>query len=316
MNAPLDRELPASVRDALNRVTLDDKYTLETGHAFMSGVQALVRLPMLQRARDQSAGKNTAGFISGYRGSPLGGYDQALGKAAKYLKQNHIVFQPGVNEELAATALWGTQQLGFAPPGSNVYDGVFGIWYGKGPGVDRCSDVFKHANMAGTTPWGGVIAVAGDDHVAKSSTAAHQSDHIFKACGSPVFFPASVQEILDLGLHAFAMSRYSGVWAGMKTIQEIVESSATVSVDPHRVQIQMPTDFTLPPGGVHIRWPDTALEQEARLFDTKWYAALAYIRANRLNYNVIEGPNDRFGLIASGKAYNDTRQALHDLGLD
>jgi indolepyruvate ferredoxin oxidoreductase len=312
MNAPL----PEHIRKALETVSLDDKYALDHGRAFMSGVQALVRLPMLQRTRDALAGKNTAGFISGYRGSPLGGYDQALVKAAKYLKAQNIVFQPGVNEELAATAIWGTQQLGFAPPGTNRFDGVFGIWYGKGPGVDRCSDVFKHANMAGTTPWGGVIAVAGDDHVAKSSTAAHQSDHIFKACGLPVFFPADVQEILDMGIHAFAMSRFSGVWAGMKTIQEIVESSSTAEIDPHRVQIVLPTDFEMPPGGVHIRWPDHALDQEARLFDYKWYAALAYIRANKLNRTVIEGPNDRLGLIASGKAYNDTRQALLDLGLD
>jgi len=329
MNAPLDPQRlatpvassstaasPAEPLSTRSAISLDDKYAQSQGRAFMSGVQALVRLPMLQRVRDQQQGKNTAGFISGYRGSPLGGYDQALVRAEKHLKAHHIVFQPGVNEELAATALWGTQQLGFAPPGSNRYDGVFGIWYGKGPGVDRCSDVFKHANMAGTTPWGGVIAVAGDDHVSKSSTAAHQSDHIFKACGLPVFFPANVQEILDLGLHAFAMSRFSGVWAGMKTIQEIVESSATVQIDPDRVQIVQPTDFVLPPGGLHIRWPDQALEQEARLFDYKWYAALAYIRANRLNYNAIEGPNDRFGIIASGKAYNDTRQALLDLGLD
>jgi indolepyruvate ferredoxin oxidoreductase len=312
MNAPL----PEHIRKALETVTLDDKYSLDVGRAFMSGVQALVKLPMLQRQRDALAGRNTAGFISGYRGSPLGGYDQALWKARQYLQAQNIVFQPGVNEELAATALWGTQQLGFAPPGSNKFDGVFGIWYGKGPGVDRCSDVFKHANLAGTTPWGGVIAVAGDDHVAKSSTAAHQSDHIFKACGLPVFFPANVQEILDLGLHAFAMSRYAGVWAGMKTIQEIVESSATAVIDPERVQIQLPTDFQMPPGGVHIRWPDAPLDQEARLYDFKWYAALAYIRANRLNHNVIAGPNDRFGIIASGKAYNDTRQALLDLGLD
>ena len=312
MNAPL----PEHIRKALETVTLDDKYSLDYGHAFMSGVQALVKLPMLQRLRDQLQGKNTAGFISGYRGSPLGGYDQALWKAAPYLKAQNIVFQPGVNEELAATALWGTQQLGFSSPGTNKFDGVFGIWYGKGPGVDRCSDVFKHANMAGTTEFGGVIAVAGDDHISKSSTAAHQSDHIFKACGLPVFFPANVQEILDLGIHAFAMSRFSGVWAGMKTIQEIVESSATAMIDPERVKIIMPTDFEMPPGGLHIRWPDAALEQEARLFDYKWYAALAYIRANRLNYNAIEGKNDRFGLIASGKAYNDTRQALLDLGLD
>ena len=312
MNAPL----PEHIRKALETVTLDDKYSLDYGSAFMSGVQALVKLPMLQRLRDQLHGKNTAGFVSGYRGSPLGGYDQALWKAAPYLKAQNIVFQPGVNEELAATALWGTQQLGFSPPGTNKFDGVFGIWYGKGPGVDRCSDVFKHANMAGTTEFGGVIAVAGDDHISKSSTAAHQSDHIFKACGLPVFFPANVQEILDLGIHAFAMSRFSGVWAGMKTIQEIVESSATAMIDPERVKIVIPTDFAMPAGGVHIRWPDAALDQEARLFDYKWYAALAYIRANKLNYNAIEGKNDRFGLIASGKAYNDTRQALLDLGLD
>jgi len=311
MNAPL----PEHIRRALDTVTLDDKYSLDVGRAFMSGVQALVKLPMLQRQRDALQGKNTAGFISGYRGSPLGTYDQSLWKAKPYLEAQNIVFQPGVNEELAATALWGTQQLGFAPQGSNKFDGVFGIWYGKGPGVDRCSDVFKHANMAGTTAWGGVLAVAGDDHVAKSSTAAHQSDHIFKACGTPVFFPSSVQEILDLGLHAIAMSRFSGVWSGMKTIQEIVESSSTAVIDPHRVNIVIP-EFEMPAGGLHIRWPDTALEQEARLFDYKWYAALAYVRANRLNHNVIEGPNDRLGLIASGKAYNDTRQALLDLGLD
>jgi indolepyruvate ferredoxin oxidoreductase len=311
MNAPL----PDHLRQALANVTLDDKYTLQHGMAFMSGVQALVRLPMLQQERDALAGKQTAALISGYRGSPLGGYDQALWKAKPYLEKHNIVFQPGVNEELAATALWGTQQMGFAPPGSAKFDGVFGIWYGKGPGVDRCSDVFKHANMAGTTPWGGVLAVAGDDHVAKSSTAAHQSDHIFKACGLPVFFPASVQEVLDLGVHAIALSRFAGVWSGMKTIQEIVESSATVDIEADRVKVVLP-DFEMPQGGVHIRWPDAALDQEARLFDYKWYAALAYIRANKLNHNVIEGPNDRYGIMASGKAYNDTRQALLDLGLD
>ncbi|MFI4931927.1 MAG: indolepyruvate ferredoxin oxidoreductase family protein [Burkholderiales bacterium] len=311
MNAPL----PESIRKALETVTLDDKYALETGRAFMSGVQALVRLPMLQRVRDGKAGLNTAGFVSGYRGSPLGGYDQALWSAKKHLAANHVVFQPGVNEELAATALWGTQQLEF-DAANKKYDGVFGIWYGKGPGVDRCSDVFKHANLAGTAPHGGVIAVAGDDHVAKSSTAAHQSDHIFKACGLPVFFPSSAQDILDLGLHAFAMSRFAGVWTSMKTIQEVVESAASIDVSPDRVNIVVPQDFVMPPGGVHIRWPDTALVQEARLFDFKWYAALAYVRANKLNHNVIQGPHDRFGIIASGKAFNDTRQALADLGLD
>ena len=311
MNAPL----PESIRRALETVTLDDKYALARGRAFMSGVQALVRLPILQRTRDAMAGLNTAGFVSGYRGSPLGGYDQALWAAKTHLQAQHIVFQPGVNEELAATAVWGTQQLDIYPQ-RKKHDGVFGIWYGKGPGVDRCSDVFKHANMAGTAKHGGVIAIAGDDHVSKSSTAAHQSDHIFKACGLPVFFPSGVQDILDMGLHAFAMSRYAGVWAGMKTIQEVVESSASVSIDPDRVKIVLPEDFAMPPGGLHIRWPDVPLEQEARLFDYKWYAALAYVRANRLNHNVIESARDRFGIIASGKAFNDTRQALADLGLD
>jgi indolepyruvate ferredoxin oxidoreductase len=311
MNAPL----PDSIRKALESVTLDDKYALESGRAFMSGVQALVRLPMLQKKRDAMFGLNTGGFISGYRGSPLGGYDQALWSAKAHLAAQNIVFQPGVNEELAATAVWGSQQLDLYPESKKV-EGVFGIWYGKGPGVDRCSDVFKHANMAGTSKHGGVIAIAGDDHIAKSSTAAHQSDHIFKACGLPVFFPSSVQDILDMGLHAFAMSRFAGVWSGMKTIQEVVESSSSVSVDPDRVDIILPEDFQMPPGGLHIRWPDAPLEQEARLMDYKWYAALAYVRANRLNYNVVEGPNDRFGIIASGKAYNDTRQALADLGLD
>ncbi|HMR71988.1 MAG TPA: indolepyruvate ferredoxin oxidoreductase family protein, partial [Rubrivivax sp.] len=311
MNAPL----PESVRKAIESASLDDKYRLERGRAFMSGVQALVRLPMLQRQRDAASGLNTAGFVSGYRGSPLGGYDQALWAAKKHLAEHHIVFQPGVNEELAATAVWGTQQLDLVPA-QRRHDGVFGIWYGKGPGVDRCSDVFKHANMAGTARHGGVIAIAGDDHICKSSTAAHQSDHIFKACGLPVFFPSSVQDILDMGLHAFAMSRFAGVWTGMKTIQEIVESASSVVVDPDRVRIVLPEDFAMPAGGVHIRWPDAPLEQEARLFDFKWYAALAYVRANRLNHNVIAGPGDRFGLIASGKAFNDTRQALADLGLD
>ncbi|MBB6576172.1 indolepyruvate ferredoxin oxidoreductase [Comamonas odontotermitis] len=311
----MNASLPEHIRKALETVSLDDKYALDHGRAFMSGVQALVRLPMLQRQRDALQGLNTAGFISGYRGSPLGGYDQALWAAKKYLKENHIEFQPGVNEELGATAVWGTQQLDLYPQ-SKKFDGVFGIWYGKGPGVDRSVDVFKHANMAGTAKHGGVIALAGDDHISKSSTAAHQSDHIFKAVGSPVFFPSSVQDILDMGLHAFALSRFAGVWSGMKTIQEIVESSSSILVDPDRVNIITPDDFVMPPGGLHIRWPDAPLEQEARLMDYKWYAALAYIRANKLNYNVIETRQDRFGIIASGKAFNDTRQALVDLGLD
>lgn len=311
MNAPLTPEQ----RAALASVQLDDKYTLESGRAWMSGIHALVRLPITQRLRDARAGLNTAGFISGYRGSPLGGVDQNMWKAAEHLKRHHIVFQPGINEDLAATAVWGSQQVNLFPGAK--YDGVFGMWYGKGPGVDRCGDVFKHANAAGTSPHGGVLAIAGDDHPAKSSTLPHQSDHIFKACMMPVLFPASVQEILDYGLHGWAMSRYAGVWVGMKCITDIVEVSASVDVDIDRVQVRLPTDFVMPPGGLNIRLPDTPLEQEARLLDYKLYAALAYARANGLNRQLwyVPAGQARFGIITSGKAYLDTRQALADLGL-
>jgi indolepyruvate ferredoxin oxidoreductase len=226
MNAPLSE----AVRRALAEVTLDDKWTLDKGRAYMSGTQALIRLAMLQRQRDQLVGLNTAGFISGYRGSPLGGVDQTAWKAKKHLERHHVRFQPGLNEDLAATSVWGTQQVNMFEGAK--YDGVFAMWYGKGPGVDRCGDVFKHANAAGTSRHGGVLALAGDDHGAKSSTLPHQSDHIFKACMIPVLFPATVQEYLDMGLHGFAMSRYAGVWVAMKTVTEVVEASASVVVDP------------------------------------------------------------------------------------
>ncbi|WER46584.1 indolepyruvate ferredoxin oxidoreductase family protein [Cupriavidus sp. WKF15] len=282
---------------------------------FFNGVQALVRLPLLQQKRDALAGRRTAGFISGYRGSPLGTYDQALWNASVELKAHDIVFQPGLNEELAADAVWGTQQLSYDAKHSK-FDGVFGIWYGKGPGVDRSLDALKHANLSGTAALGGVMAVAGDDHVSKSSTLAHQSDQTFIAAGIPVIAPAYVQDILDLGLHAFAMSRFAGIWTGMKTVQEVVESATSVDLDPLRVRIALPEDFRMPDGGIHIRWPDDPLEQEARLMQAKWPAALAYVRANRLNHNVIEGRADRVGIIASGKAFADVRRALLDLGLD
>jgi len=311
MNAPIT---PAQ-RTALSAVTLDDRYTLDQGRAWMSGIHALVRLPMMQRVRDLDAGHNTAGFVSGYRGSPLGGVDQNMWKAAKHLKSHHVEFQPGINEDLAATAVWGSQQVNLFPGAK--YDGVFGMWYGKGPGVDRCGDVFKHANAAGTSPLGGVLVVAGDDHPAKSSSLPHQSDHILKACMIPVLFPSSVQEVLDYGLHGWAMSRYAGVWVGMKCITDIVEVSASVDVDPHRVKINLPEDFHLPAEGLNIRVPDTPLQQEARLLDYKLYAALAYARANGLNRQLWDVPADRarFGIMTSGKAYLDTRQALTDMGL-
>jgi len=297
-----------------HEVTLDDKYTLDHGRAFMTGTQALVRLPMLQRARDRASGLNTAGFISGYRGSPIGSFDQTLWRASKYLAENRVRFQPGVNEDLAATSIWGTQQLNLFP-GAN-YDGVFAMWYGKGPGVDRCGDVFKHANAAGTSKHGGVLVLAGDDHAAKSSTLAHQSEHILKACCIPVLHPANVQEYLDYGLHGWAMSRYSGCWIGFKCVTDVIESGSSVDIDPHRLQIVLPEDFVLPPGGLNIRWPDGILEQEARLLDYKVYAALAYARANRLDRLVWNSPAARLGIITTGKAHGDTMQALADLGID
>jgi indolepyruvate ferredoxin oxidoreductase len=298
---------------ALRTVSLDDKYDLETGRVYLTGVQALVRLLILQRQRDKAAGLNTAGFVSGYRGSPLGGLDQALWGAQKFLERAHIKFQPGLNEDLAATSIWGSQQVNMYPDAT--YDGVFAMWYGKGPGVDRCGDVFKHANFAGTSRHGGVLVLAGDDHAAKSSTLPHQSDHQFSAAMMPVLYPSSVQEIIDLGLHGWAMSRYSGLWVGYKCVSDTVESSASVSIDPDRVQIVMPDDFPFPPDGVHIRWPDAFLATETRMQDYKIYAALHYCRVNKLNRIVIDSPSPRLGIITSGKSYLDVRQALDDLGI-
>jgi indolepyruvate ferredoxin oxidoreductase len=298
---------------ALRTVSLDDKYELASGRAYMTGVQALVRLLMMQRQRDAAAGLNTAGFVSGYRGSPLGGLDQALWAAEKFLTRAHIKFQPGLNEDLAATAIWGSQQVNLYPGAK--FDGVFSMWYGKGPGVDRSGDVFKHANFAGTSAKGGVLVLAGDDHAAKSSTLPHQSDHQFSAAMMPVLYPSSVQEILDLGLHGWAMSRYSGCWVGFKCVSDTVESSASVLIDPDHVKIVMPEDFPLPPDGVHIRWPDPFLATEARMHDYKIYAALHYCRVNQLNRIVIDSPKPRFGIITSGKSYLDVRQALDDLGI-
>ena len=295
-------------------VTLDDKYAVERGRVYITGTQALVRLPMMQRQRDIAAGLNTGGYITGYRGSPLGGFDQALWQAKRFIKKNHIEFQPGLNEDLAAAALWGTQQIHLYPGAR--YDGVYGMWYGKGPGVDRSGDAFKHANYAGTSKYGGVIALAGDDHMAKSSTIAHQSEPAFMAAGMPVIHPASVQEYLDFGLHAFALSRYCGLWIGFKVLSETVDSSASVHVDPHRIEIQTPTDFVLPPEGVHIRWPDEWLGQEKRLVTLKIPAALAYWRVNRLDRVMFGRSDARFGIVTVGKSYLDTRQALDELGLD
>ncbi len=302
-------DLPAALS-----ATLDDKYTRNSGRVFLTGTQALIRLPMLQRERDLAAGLNTAGFISGYRGSPLGNLDLGLWKAKQHLAEHHITFQPGINEDLAATAVWGSQQVGLFPGAQ--YDGVFGLWYGKGPGVDRCGDVFRHANAAGTARHGGVLVIAGDDHAAKSSTLPHQTEHVFKAVLMPVLYPANVQEYLDYGLHGWAMSRYSGCWVAFKALADTVETSASVNIDPAAVNIVYPTDFTLPPDGLNIRWPDPPLQQEARLLNHKLYAALAYCRANRLDRVVIDSPAPRLGILTAGKSYLDVRQALDELGID
>jgi len=299
---------------ALAEITLDDKYTLESGRIYLTGIQALVRLPLAQRQRDVARGLDTAGFISGYRGSPLGGLDQSLWKARAFLERNNIRFQPGINEDLAATSVWGTQQVDLFEGAR--YDGVFGMWYGKGPGVDRSGDVFKHANAAGTSRYGGVLAIAGDDHGCKSSTLPHQSEYAFMDAMMPVLNPSGVQEVLDLGLLGWELSRFSGCWIGFKTIAETVDSSASVEVDPQRIQIVLPEDIELPEDGLHARWPDKPLDQEMRLQKYKLYAAMAFARANAVNKVVIDSPMPRIGIITTGKSYLDVRQALEDLGID
>lgn len=292
--------------------TLADKYSLSEGLVFMSGTQALVRLPIQQRIRDQMAGLKTAGFISGYRGSPLGRYDMELWRAGTQLAAHYIHFQPGVNEDLAATAVWGSQYVPLLP--RPKFDGVFGIWYGKGPGVDRSGDVLKHANAAGTSPLGGVIAVAGDDHGAKSSTQAHQSDQAFVAAGMPVLYPSDVQEILDFGLHGIAMSRHAGCWVGVKLVTEVVEGSGSVLVRPDSPSIVLPEH---PDGAsdVHIKRFEMPAQQEVRLYQRRLPASLAYARANGLNRIVNEAPAARIGVVSAGKSWADTRQALQRLGL-
>ncbi|ANK81774.1 MAG: indolepyruvate ferredoxin oxidoreductase [Rhizobiales bacterium NRL2] len=298
---------------SLAEVTLDDKYELEEGRVFLTGIQALIRLPMMQRQRDVAAGLNTGCFISGYRGSPLGAYDQQLWQAKKFLEKNHIHFQPGVNEDLAATAVWGSQQTNLYP--SAKYDGVFSIWYGKGPGVDRSLDVLKHMNSAGMSKHGGVLLLAGDDHGGVSSTLLHQSEHVFASAMIPVLHPANVQEYLDFGLLGWAMSRFAGVAVGFKCVSETVESAASVYIDPHRVNVTLP-DIELPEGGLSIRWPDDRFKEEERLHRYKTYAAIAFARANGIDRIVIDSPKPRLGIITTGKSYLDVMQALEDLGID
>ena len=304
---------------ALPTVSLDDKYTATSGRIYLNGIQALVRLMLVQRWRDAAAGLSTAGFVSGYRGSPLGGVDEAFWAAQKHIDSNRIKFLPGVNEELAATAVWGTQQVRLT--GESDLDGVFAMWYGKAPGVDRCGDAFKHMSHAGTSPNGGVLLVAGDDHGAYSSTLPNQSDHLFAASMIPFLYPGSVDEYIELGLHGFAMSRFAGLPVGFKALADTVESSSSIDANVSNVLTRLPEDVVFPAGGVHARLSTDTLgmqarKQEALMQDYKIYAAIAYARANRLNRITIDSPAPRLGIVASGKSYRDVLEALEELGID
>ena len=293
--------------------TLDSRYEAPEGWLYMTGMQALVRLPIQQRLRDAAQGLNTGGYISGYRGSPLGRYDIELWRAGPLLKSHNIVFRPGLNEDLAATAIWGAQYLN-SFPGATV-DGVFGIWYGKGPGVDRSGDALRHANFTGASPKGGAIALAGDDHGAKSSTAVNFSDTSFIAVGMPVIYPSNTQELIDYGLHGIAMSRFSGCWVGMKIVTDVAEGGGTVYVGPDSPEIVVPERPSNPPGGLGARTIDAPVAQEERLYNHKLPAALAYARANGLNRIIGDGAEARIGVVAAGKAWQDLLQALGNLGL-
>ncbi|MGA2045404.1 MAG: indolepyruvate ferredoxin oxidoreductase family protein [Roseiarcus sp.] len=306
---------PIPSTDGLADIALTDRFDLAKSRVLLSGAQAVARLLLAQKERDRRAGLRTAGFVSGYRGSPVGGLDLQFTRLAALFAANDIHFEPGLNEELAATAVWGAQQAEMR--GEGRFDGVFSLWYGKGPGVDRCGDVFRHANLAGTSPHGGVLALMGDDHTAESSTTAHQSEFAFVDVMMPVLSPAGVQEILDYGALGWALSRWAGVWVGLKCIKDTIESTAVVDASLDRVAPVTPADFPMPPGGLNIRTPDGILDQEARLQEHKRAAVVAWIAANKLNRIVASGgANPKIGVITIGKSYLDTRQALDDLGID
>ncbi|MGO9418212.1 indolepyruvate ferredoxin oxidoreductase family protein [Roseiarcus sp.] len=298
---------------ARSEASLEDRWAAPEGWFYMTGMQALVRLPIQQRLRDAAAGLNTGGYVSGYRGSPLGRYDIELWRAQPMLQRLNIVFRPGLNEDLAATAIWGAQHVP-SFPGATV-DGVFGIWYGKGPGVDRSGDALRHANFTGTSPLGGALALAGDDHGAKSSTAVNFSDTSFVAVGMPVLYPSNTQELIDFGLHGIAMSRFSGCWVGMKVVTDVAEGGGTVYVGPDQAPIVVPDRPSNPPGGFGARTIDTAPMQEERLYGHKLPAALAYARANGLNRIASNPSGARVGVVAAGKAWQDLLQALGNLKL-
>jgi indolepyruvate ferredoxin oxidoreductase len=297
-----------------SKVSLNDRFDLTKSPVLLNGTQALVRLMLMQKARDRAAGLHTAGFVTGYRGSPLGAVDMQMRRAGKVLAQNEITFQEGLNEDLAATALWGAQQAELR--GEGTHEGVFGLWYGKGPGVDRTGDVFRHANMAGTSVNGGVLVAMGDDHTGESSTVLHQSEWALIDAYLPIVSPAGVQEILDLGIYGYALSRYAGVWVGLKTMKDTVEATAVVDARPDRIQVVTPADFAMPQGGLNIRLIDTPTAQEARLIDHKRRAAEAFARANRIDKRVWGKPGAKIGFVAAGKNWLDLLHSMALLGID
>jgi indolepyruvate ferredoxin oxidoreductase len=298
----------------LRDVRLSDRYDLDRSPVLLSGTQALVRATLMQRARDAKAGLETAGYVTGYRGSPLGAVDGVFHAAGQYLTDAQVKFHPGLNEDVAATALWGTQQAELR--GEGKHQGVFGLWYGKGPGVDRTGDVFRHANFAGSSKHGGVLVAMGDDHTCESSTTCHQSEMALMDAMLPILSPAGVQELIDYMLTGWAMSRFSGLWVGIKSMKDTIEATAVVDGDPNRLKLVDPTDFIMPADGLNIRLNDTPQLQEARLHDYKRFAAQAFARANKLDRRVHGVPGARIGIVSSGKSWLDTLHALELLGID
>ncbi len=294
------------------KITLNDRFDLDKSPVLLNGTQALVRLMLLQKARDRAAGLNTAGLVTGYRGSPLGAVDMQMTRAGKQLAAHDVVFQNGLNEDLAATALWGSQQAELR--GEGKFDGVFGLWYGKGPGVDRSGDVFRHANMAGTSGLGGVLVAMGDDHTGESSTVLHQSEWALMDAYLPIVSPAGVQEILDYGIYGYALSRFAGLWVGLKTMKDTVEATAVVDGRPDRMQIVIP-DFDMPPGGLNIRLQDTPHAQEARMIDHKRFAAEAFAHANGIDRRMWGKPGAKIGFVAAGKNWLDLVHAMSLLNI-
>ena len=296
-------------------VNLDDKYCLDKERVFITGVQALARLCLMRSRLDRSYGLRTAGYVSGYRGSPLGAVDQQFPRAREPLIASNIVFEPALNEDIAATAIWGTQQAEMRGEGN--YDGVFAMWYGKGPGVDRSGDVFRHGNLAGTSPHGGVLVLTGDDHTCESSTTCHQSEYALMDAMIPLLNPANVQEILEYGLHGWELSRFSGLWCGLKAVKDNIESSASIFSSPTQFRAKLPTSIDFPAEGLNIRPNDSPQAQEIRLHRHKIRAAQAYVRANQLDRTVLDTePRANIGIVTTGKSYMDALQALEDLDIN